>query len=49
MSSLNFLGIGFLLVWFGIVAFLLTLSKRQKALEQRVEELRHPTNSDRVE
>lgn len=49
MSSLNFLGIGFLLVWFGIVAFLLTLTKRQKSLEQRMEELRNPTNTDRVE
>lgn len=47
MNGLNFLGIGFLLVWFGIVAFLFTVTRRQKALEQRVEELRNPGNHDR--
>ncbi|MGQ0680113.1 MAG: CcmD family protein [Actinomycetota bacterium] len=40
MSSLNFLGLAFVLVWFGIVAYLFSVTRRQKGLEKRLEELR---------
>jgi CcmD family protein len=48
MDDLGFLGVAFLLVWFGIVVFLFSVTRRQKALEKRVEELRKVTNNGSV-
>lgn len=44
MSDLGFLGVAYVLVWLGIVVFLFSVTKRQKALEKRVEELRKTAN-----
>lgn len=49
-SKLLFLGIGFSLVWIAIAGYLFSLSRRQKALEKRLESLAHtgpePPNND---
>jgi CcmD family protein len=45
LDGLGFLGLAFVLVWVGIVLFLFTVSRRQRALEKRIEELRSPEKS----
>jgi CcmD family protein len=44
VDDLGFLGVAYLLVWSGIVVFLFSVTRRQKALEKRVEELQKATN-----
>jgi CcmD family protein len=46
LDNLGFLGLAFLLVWVGIVAYLLTVTRRQRALERRLEELEKRNNRD---
>jgi CcmD family protein len=48
MDGLSFLGVAYTLVWLGIVAFLLSVARRQKALEKRIEELRRRIDSGQV-
>lgn len=40
MDGLGFLGVAYVVVWLGIVGFLFVVTRRQKALEKRLEELR---------
>jgi CcmD family protein len=40
MDGLGFLGLAYLLVFAGIAMFLFSVSRRQRALENRIEELR---------
>ncbi len=40
MDGLGFLGLAYGLVWIGIALFLFSVSRRQRALEKRIEELR---------
>lgn len=40
MSNLAFLGIAYVIVWAAIVAYLVLLARRQRALERRIEQLR---------
>ncbi|MEX2553953.1 MAG: CcmD family protein [Actinomycetota bacterium] len=49
MDDVGYLGVAFVLVWFGIVVFLISVTRRQKALEKRVEELRRTANRGPVE
>lgn len=39
MEGLGFLGLAYGLVWLGIALFLFSVSRRQRDLEKRVEEL----------
>jgi len=41
-TKLLYLGLAFALVWIGIAGYLLSLTRRQKALEQRLTELQNP-------
>ncbi|MDQ4148442.1 MAG: CcmD family protein [Actinomycetota bacterium] len=41
MSNLGFLGLAYLVLWIGISGYLLRLTRRQRALEQRLEELKN--------
>ena len=49
MDDLGYLGVAYVLVWIGIVVFLFSVTRRQKALEKRVEELRRTANRGPVE
>ncbi|HEU4867982.1 MAG TPA: heme exporter protein CcmD [Actinomycetota bacterium] len=40
MDGLGFLGLAYLLVFAAIVMFLFSVSRRQRALEKRIDELR---------
>lgn len=40
MDGLGFLGLAFLLVFAGITVFLFSVSRRQRALEHRIQELK---------
>ena len=40
MDGLAFLGVAYIVVWLGFVAFLLAVTRRQKALEKRMDDLR---------
>ncbi|MGH2704173.1 MAG: CcmD family protein [Actinomycetota bacterium] len=40
MRSLVFLGVAYAMVWAGIVAYLVSLARRQRVLERRIEQLR---------
>jgi CcmD family protein len=44
LDSLGFLGLAFVVVWLGIAAYLLAITRRQRALEQRLEELKTRKN-----
>ena len=48
MDGLGFLGVAYVAVWLGIVAFLFAITRRQKALEKRIVELRRTINSGQV-
>lgn len=39
MSNLAFLGIAYAIVWIAIAAYLASLTRRQRAIEKRMEEL----------
>jgi CcmD family protein len=39
MTHLNYLGIAYAVAWIGISAYLLSLSRRQRALEKRLKDL----------
>jgi CcmD family protein len=39
MTHLNYLGIAYAVVWIGISAYLLSLARRQRALEKRLKDL----------
>ncbi|MGH2772696.1 MAG: CcmD family protein [Actinomycetota bacterium] len=43
-SKLLYLGIGFSLVWVAIAAYLFSLSRRQRSLEERMDRLRRGPN-----
>ena len=45
MDGLQFLGLAFVLVWVGIVLFLFSVTRRQRALEKRIEELQSAEKS----
>ncbi len=45
MDGLGYLGLAFVLVWVGIALFLFSVSRRQRALEKRIEELRSSEKS----
>ncbi|HEX2180514.1 MAG TPA: CcmD family protein [Actinomycetota bacterium] len=45
MDGLGYLGLAFVLVWVGITLFLFSVSRRQRALEKRIEELRSSEKS----
>lgn len=42
MNGLGFLGLAFALTWAGIAFFLLSVTRRQRALEQRIADLTAP-------
>ncbi|HEX2259554.1 MAG TPA: CcmD family protein [Actinomycetota bacterium] len=46
MDNLGFLGLAFVVVWLGIAIYLLTVTRRQRALEERLEELEKRNNPD---
>ena len=48
MEGLGFLGVAYVAVWLGIVAFLFAVTRRQKALEKRMEELRRTIDPGQV-
>ncbi len=48
MDGLGFLGVAYVLVWLGIVAYLFAVTRRQKALEKRMEELRRSFDERQV-
>ncbi|HVL50158.1 MAG TPA: CcmD family protein [Actinomycetota bacterium] len=39
MDGLGFLGLAYGLVWLGIALFLFSISRRQRSLEKRIDEL----------
>lgn len=46
MDNLGFLGLAYGLIWLGIASYLLRLSRRQRELEQRLEDLKNRKASD---
>lgn len=40
MDGLGFLGLAYLVVWVGLAGYLLSVTRRQKSLERRLEALR---------
>jgi CcmD family protein len=48
VDGLGFLGVAYVAVWLGIVAFLFAITRRQKALEKRLEELRRTIDRGEV-
>jgi CcmD family protein len=46
MDGLGFLGIAFLALWLVIAAYLLRVTRKQRALERRLEELQNRENKD---
>jgi len=48
MSGLGYLGIAYVVVWLGIVAFLFAVTRRQRTLEKRLDELRRSLERDSV-
>lgn len=46
MDGLGFLGLAYGLVWLGIALFLFSVSRRQRSLEKRIDELRASEKKD---